>query len=166
MRFSPLAEITPANAGNLARAWEFRTGDLDRRGLPDRCGHAPSTGPGPVLGQGDPVDARDRAGGRRGLALAPCPTANRVTRHCRIRTRRYVAKLRLRLGVAPPQYAREDRKHGDDTDRNQNRIEGHCSILRKKNAKDWLSAPGLFIDLDQCTGATATRRAGRDARDD
>jgi quinoprotein glucose dehydrogenase len=31
MRFSPLAQITPANVGNLIRAWEFRTGDLDRR---------------------------------------------------------------------------------------------------------------------------------------
>ncbi|HYI27558.1 MAG TPA: hypothetical protein VD863_06870, partial [Bradyrhizobium sp.] len=28
MRFSPLAQITPANVGNLVRAWEFRTGDL------------------------------------------------------------------------------------------------------------------------------------------
>ena len=31
MRFSPLTQITPANVGNLVRAWEFRTGDLDRR---------------------------------------------------------------------------------------------------------------------------------------
>src|ERR1700761_6900339 len=31
MRFSPLAQITPDNVGNLVRAWEFRTGDLDRR---------------------------------------------------------------------------------------------------------------------------------------
>jgi len=31
MRFSPLAQITPANVGNLLRAWEFRTGDLDTR---------------------------------------------------------------------------------------------------------------------------------------
>src|SRR5882757_902933 len=31
MRFSPLAQITPANVGNLVRAWEFRTGDLDVR---------------------------------------------------------------------------------------------------------------------------------------
>jgi quinoprotein glucose dehydrogenase len=31
MRFSPLAQITPANIGNLVRAWEFRTGDLDNR---------------------------------------------------------------------------------------------------------------------------------------
>ncbi|KRR13621.1 pyrroloquinoline quinone-dependent dehydrogenase [Bradyrhizobium valentinum] len=30
-RFSPLAQITPDNVGNLVRAWEFRTGDLDRR---------------------------------------------------------------------------------------------------------------------------------------
>lgn len=30
-RFSPLAQITPANVGNLVRAWEFRTGDLARR---------------------------------------------------------------------------------------------------------------------------------------
>jgi quinoprotein glucose dehydrogenase len=30
-RFSPLKEITPDNVGNLIRAWEFRTGDLDRR---------------------------------------------------------------------------------------------------------------------------------------
>jgi quinoprotein glucose dehydrogenase len=30
-RFSPLAQITPANVGNLIRAWEFRTGDLDSR---------------------------------------------------------------------------------------------------------------------------------------
>jgi quinoprotein glucose dehydrogenase len=27
-RFSPLAQITPANVGNPVRAWEFRTGDL------------------------------------------------------------------------------------------------------------------------------------------
>src|SRR5580704_8678757 len=31
MRFSPLAQITPANVGDLVRAWEFRTGDLDSR---------------------------------------------------------------------------------------------------------------------------------------
>jgi glucose dehydrogenase len=30
-RFSPLAQITPGNVGNLVRAWEFRTGDLDAR---------------------------------------------------------------------------------------------------------------------------------------
>ena len=30
-RFSPLTQITPANVGNLVRAWEFRTGDLERR---------------------------------------------------------------------------------------------------------------------------------------
>src|SRR3979490_1757073 len=30
-RFSPLAQITPANVGSLIRAWEFRTGDLDSR---------------------------------------------------------------------------------------------------------------------------------------
>jgi quinoprotein glucose dehydrogenase len=30
-RFSPLAQITPGNVGNLVRAWEFRTGDLDTR---------------------------------------------------------------------------------------------------------------------------------------
>src|SRR5437899_5967167 len=30
-RFSPLTQITPANVGNLIRAWEFRTGDLDNR---------------------------------------------------------------------------------------------------------------------------------------
>jgi quinoprotein glucose dehydrogenase len=30
-RFSPLTQITPANVGNLVRAWEFRTGDLDSR---------------------------------------------------------------------------------------------------------------------------------------
>jgi quinoprotein glucose dehydrogenase len=30
-RFSPLAQITPPNVGNLVRAWEFRTGDLDAR---------------------------------------------------------------------------------------------------------------------------------------
>jgi quinoprotein glucose dehydrogenase len=30
-RFSPLAMITPANVGNLVRAWQFRTGDLDTR---------------------------------------------------------------------------------------------------------------------------------------
>jgi quinoprotein glucose dehydrogenase len=30
-RFSPLVQITPANVGNLVRAWEFRTGDLDSR---------------------------------------------------------------------------------------------------------------------------------------
>ena len=31
MRFSPLAQITPANVDSLLRAWEFRTGDLDTR---------------------------------------------------------------------------------------------------------------------------------------
>jgi quinoprotein glucose dehydrogenase len=31
VRFSPLAQITPENVDNLVRAWEFRTGDLDRR---------------------------------------------------------------------------------------------------------------------------------------
>ena len=31
MRFSPLTLITPDNVGNLVRAWEFRTGDLDSR---------------------------------------------------------------------------------------------------------------------------------------
>lgn len=31
LRFSPLAQITPDNVGNLVRAWEFRTGDLDSR---------------------------------------------------------------------------------------------------------------------------------------
>jgi quinoprotein glucose dehydrogenase len=31
MRFSPLAQITPANVGNLVRAWEFHTGDLQVR---------------------------------------------------------------------------------------------------------------------------------------
>ena len=31
MRFSPLTQITPSNVGNLVRAWEFRTGDLDAR---------------------------------------------------------------------------------------------------------------------------------------
>src|SRR3954454_2398553 len=30
-RFSPLAGITPDNVGNLVKAWQFRTGDLDRR---------------------------------------------------------------------------------------------------------------------------------------
>lgn len=30
-RFSPLTQITPDNVGSLMRAWEFRTGDLDRR---------------------------------------------------------------------------------------------------------------------------------------
>ncbi len=30
-RFSPLAQITPANVGNLMRAWEFHTGDLESR---------------------------------------------------------------------------------------------------------------------------------------
>ncbi|UPJ52164.1 pyrroloquinoline quinone-dependent dehydrogenase [Bradyrhizobium sp. 200] len=30
-RFSPLKQITPDNVGNLVRAWEFRTGDLDAR---------------------------------------------------------------------------------------------------------------------------------------
>lgn len=30
-RFSPLTQITPANVGNLVRAWQFRTGDLDTR---------------------------------------------------------------------------------------------------------------------------------------
>ncbi len=30
-RFSPLNQITPANVGNLVRAWEFRTGDLNAR---------------------------------------------------------------------------------------------------------------------------------------
>ncbi len=31
MRFSDLAQITPANVGNLIRAWEFRTGDIETR---------------------------------------------------------------------------------------------------------------------------------------
>ncbi len=31
MRFSPLTQITPDNVGNLVRAWEYRTGDLDSR---------------------------------------------------------------------------------------------------------------------------------------
>jgi quinoprotein glucose dehydrogenase len=31
MRFSPLTQITPDNVGSLVRAWEFRTGDLERR---------------------------------------------------------------------------------------------------------------------------------------
>jgi len=31
MRFSPLAQITPGNVGQLVRAWEFRTGDLQAR---------------------------------------------------------------------------------------------------------------------------------------
>jgi quinoprotein glucose dehydrogenase len=30
-RFSPLAMITPANVGNLVKAWQFRTGDLEAR---------------------------------------------------------------------------------------------------------------------------------------
>jgi quinoprotein glucose dehydrogenase len=30
-RFSPLKQITPANVGNLVRAWEFHTGDLESR---------------------------------------------------------------------------------------------------------------------------------------
>ena len=30
-RFSSLAQIAPANVGNLVRAWEFRTGDLETR---------------------------------------------------------------------------------------------------------------------------------------
>jgi quinoprotein glucose dehydrogenase len=30
-RFSPLTQITRNNVGNLVRAWEFRTGDLDTR---------------------------------------------------------------------------------------------------------------------------------------
>src|ERR1700676_3259369 len=30
-RFSPLARITRSNVGNLVRAWQFRTGDLDSR---------------------------------------------------------------------------------------------------------------------------------------
>ncbi len=30
-RFSPLAQITPANVGNLVPAWDFRTGDLENR---------------------------------------------------------------------------------------------------------------------------------------
>src|SRR3954453_13610084 len=31
MRFSPLAGITPTNVGNLVKAWQFRTGDLEAR---------------------------------------------------------------------------------------------------------------------------------------
>jgi quinoprotein glucose dehydrogenase len=31
LRFSPIAQITPANVGHLVRAFEFRTGDLERR---------------------------------------------------------------------------------------------------------------------------------------
>ncbi|HJZ22249.1 MAG TPA: PQQ-binding-like beta-propeller repeat protein, partial [Bradyrhizobium sp.] len=30
-RFSPLAQITPANVDNLVRAWEYHTGDLEKR---------------------------------------------------------------------------------------------------------------------------------------
>jgi quinoprotein glucose dehydrogenase len=30
-RFSKLDQITPANVGNLVRAWEYRTGDLASR---------------------------------------------------------------------------------------------------------------------------------------
>jgi len=30
-RFSPLAQITPANVGELVRAWDFHTGDLEAR---------------------------------------------------------------------------------------------------------------------------------------
>ena len=30
-RFSTLTQITPANVGNLVRAWEYRTGDLQSR---------------------------------------------------------------------------------------------------------------------------------------
>jgi quinoprotein glucose dehydrogenase len=30
-RYSPIAQITPANVGNLIRAWEFHTGDLESR---------------------------------------------------------------------------------------------------------------------------------------
>jgi quinoprotein glucose dehydrogenase len=30
-RFSPLTQITPDNVGNLVRAWDFRTGDMDSR---------------------------------------------------------------------------------------------------------------------------------------
>jgi len=30
-RFSGLDQITPENVGNLMRAWEYRTGDLDTR---------------------------------------------------------------------------------------------------------------------------------------
>ncbi|CAN5222770.1 glucose/quinate/shikimate family membrane-bound PQQ-dependent dehydrogenase [soil metagenome] len=32
MRFSPLGQITPANVGSLVKAWEFHTGDVERRG--------------------------------------------------------------------------------------------------------------------------------------
>jgi quinoprotein glucose dehydrogenase len=31
MRFSPLAQITPANVDNLVRGWEYHTGDLENR---------------------------------------------------------------------------------------------------------------------------------------
>src|SRR3954468_2783357 len=31
MRYSPLAQITPDNVGQLVRAWEFHTGDLATR---------------------------------------------------------------------------------------------------------------------------------------
>src|SRR3954464_15266054 len=30
-RFSPLAQITPANVDNLVRAWTYRTGDIESR---------------------------------------------------------------------------------------------------------------------------------------
>src|SRR4051812_9956063 len=30
-RFSPLAQMTPRNVGDLVPAWQFRTGDLDSR---------------------------------------------------------------------------------------------------------------------------------------
>ena len=34
-RWSPINQITPANAGELEKAWEFHTGDLQRPGDPD-----------------------------------------------------------------------------------------------------------------------------------
>jgi quinoprotein glucose dehydrogenase len=37
-RFSPLGMITPGNIGNLVRAWQFRTGDLDAR-APEAMAH-------------------------------------------------------------------------------------------------------------------------------
>lgn len=43
LRYSPLAEITPANVGNLERVWEYRTGDMPTEQTGDK--YSPETTP-------------------------------------------------------------------------------------------------------------------------
>ena len=120
---------------------------------------------GRFLGQGDPVHARGRAGGGRGVALAP-----------------YRGRRRTGLPANRPGYARRSCDYAwvsphhntpaktanmaTTPMRNQNQIERHGSTLQKKNAQDWSSATVNFIDPDQC-GTTRTTRsatAGRHRR--